>query len=185
MTQSRVVLKSSRSSLLEEMLQSLLVAEAMNPSDEIWIVSPWMRNVPVIDNRGGGFSWVESTWEGRRVHLLDWILAVCAKGSQVTVVTSDGELDQDFVRGAKDIASRLPDPGLLRVHSKRGVQGAGQGGLHSKLLLTRNFFWQGSMNFTLPGLRAHQETVSVFLPDWPEFSKVELEVRQLWGEFEG
>ena len=57
MTQRRIFkTKSVGSVVLKELMQNIFVAELLNPSQKlVWIVSPWVSDVPLIDNRGGNF----------------------------------------------------------------------------------------------------------------------------------
>lgn len=50
---------------IQELLQTMFVAEVVKPGEEIWIVSPWISNVVLIDNRTGSFDALNPEW-GRR-----------------------------------------------------------------------------------------------------------------------
>lgn len=183
MTASRIVLKSARSIILEDMLQNLLVSEVMAPSKAVWIVSPWMRNVPVIDNRTGGFNWIDDLWANRVVYLLDWVEVMCNRGASVSLVTTSDEKDQDFLRSARDAQTRVARRSCLRLVEKMSVGQASSGGMHAKFLLTDRWAWQGSMNFTMPGLKTHQEVVQVqfFENDRKAFQEWHQKVKGAWG----
>lgn len=45
--------RTSRQSEVLDVLSSLLVAEIAQPSAELWIVSPWITDLDLLDNRTG------------------------------------------------------------------------------------------------------------------------------------
>ena len=47
--------RTSRQSEVLDVLSSLLVAEIAQPSAELWIVSPWITDLDLLDNRTGRF----------------------------------------------------------------------------------------------------------------------------------
>src|SRR5437660_679004 len=61
---TRVIHKASWRSRDEarELLGLLLAAEVVSPSRELWVVSPWISNVAVLDNRAADFSGLEPAW---------------------------------------------------------------------------------------------------------------------------
>ena len=71
MTQRRIFkTKSVGSVVLKELMQNIFVAELLNPSQKlVWIVSPWVSDVRLIDNRGGNFDIVNPDWRGQIVNL--------------------------------------------------------------------------------------------------------------------
>ena len=40
---------------IKELLQSMFIGELLQTGQEIWLVSPWISNVVLIDNRTGNF----------------------------------------------------------------------------------------------------------------------------------
>ena len=60
-----------------ESLQAAFASELIAPSRSIWIVSPWISDIQIIDNRAGGFDAVlDASWGQRQVRLAE-ILARC------------------------------------------------------------------------------------------------------------
>ena len=45
-----------------DLLQNIFVAELLSPSSCLWLVSPWVSDIPVIDNRTNGFLSFEPRW---------------------------------------------------------------------------------------------------------------------------
>ena len=52
MANMRRIFNHSESSpkILEELFHNIFMAEFLDPSDEIWIVSPWISNIQIFDN---------------------------------------------------------------------------------------------------------------------------------------
>ncbi len=40
---------------IPDLLQAIFVAELISPSRDIWIISPWISDIPVIDNQTNRF----------------------------------------------------------------------------------------------------------------------------------
>ena len=45
--------------------------EGWCPSKELWIVSPWISNIELIENRGGDFDIINPDWRGKIIKLED------------------------------------------------------------------------------------------------------------------
>lgn len=58
--------RTSRQSEVMDVLSSLLVAEIAQPSAELWIVSPWITDLDLLDNRAGRFDYLEPAWGSAR-----------------------------------------------------------------------------------------------------------------------
>ena len=51
---------------IRDVLQSLLICELLAPPPRLWLVSGWIVDAPVIDNRGGEFSGLVADWPDAR-----------------------------------------------------------------------------------------------------------------------
>lgn len=49
-----------------EVLSTMLASLLINP-DEIWLVSPWLSDFPLLDNRSGQWDSLEPKWGNRTV----------------------------------------------------------------------------------------------------------------------
>src|SRR4051794_25409881 len=72
---------------VRELLQAVFVGELLAPSICIWLVSPWVSDIPIIDNRAGAFDALDSTWGPRQVRLLEILQRCLAVGTAVVVAT--------------------------------------------------------------------------------------------------
>ena len=46
---------------LPDLLQTILVAELIAPSQCLWLVSPWISDIPVVDNTANTFLALEAS----------------------------------------------------------------------------------------------------------------------------
>ena len=83
---------------VEELLQSVFGAELVAPSANLWLVSPWITDVAVVDNRTGGFSGLEPDWGRRAINLVDVLAVLLRRGTQITVATRTDTHNQRFLR---------------------------------------------------------------------------------------
>lgn len=154
MTSTRRIFRSSSTSSAEvrELLESLFVAELLLPSKCLWLVSPWLTDLEVLDNRSGAFASLEPQWGARRIRLAEILGRLLEVGSHIVVATRSGQHNDTFVRKLDDLASASGSAGRLTVH-RRDM-------LHLKGLLGSDFYLSGSMNFTFNGVEILEEGVT-------------------------
>jgi phosphatidylserine/phosphatidylglycerophosphate/cardiolipin synthase-like enzyme len=154
---------------IAELLQSMFVAEMLMPEGDLWIVSPWISNVVLIDNRSGNFDALNPEWGRREVRLVDVLLALMSRGTTVNVVTRSDETNRAFIGRLKDMAQQLAleDQMSITVREK----------LHTKGVLLSNSLLMGSMNLTYYGMQINDEWVE-FSVDPEDLAATRLEFRQ-------
>lgn len=151
---SRRIFKTVNTSQSEirELLQFMFVGEILSPSQKIWLVTPWISNVPILDNRTGTFGVLDPSWGHREIRLTEILLRIMALGTQIVIVTRPDEhclnytsrlFEQSEEMGVKDK--------LLVLYQKV---------LHTKGVLTDNGLLTGSMNLTNNGLDLLDEMVT-------------------------
>jgi hypothetical protein len=139
--------------VIRELLQMMFLGELLAPGRErAWLVSPWISNIILFDNRAGGFDTINPEWGQRQIRLLEVIMDLMARGTAFGIVTSPDEHNQPLI-GALKTASE--EAGLtnelsivLRPH------------LHTKGLLLKRGLLAGSMNLTYNGLELNDEMVA-------------------------
>ena len=154
MTQRRIFkTKSVGSVVLKELMQNIFVAELLNPSQKlVWIVSPWVSDVPLIDNRGGNFDIVNPDWRGQIVNLQDVILHMLSLDTQIRLITNQEKHNDSFLRKLKMRLSETSDKKNISIsqietlHVKKG-------------LLNDHGCLDGSMNITYQGVEINDEQV--------------------------
>ena len=74
-----------------ELLQFIFAAELLAPSRCLWIVSPWLRDIPILDNTTGAFVSVCANLPKSEVRLSRVLLELLQRGTRVIVATRPGE----------------------------------------------------------------------------------------------
>lgn len=157
---------------IQELIQSMFVAEMLISTGELWIVSPWISNVVVIDNRSGNFDALNPEWGRREVRLVDVLVALMTRGTTVRIVTRADETNRAFIGRMGDATSHLGLEGQFSVTVRDK--------LHTKGLLLSNSLLTGSMNLTYNGLVINDEWIEFSL-DSQELARTRLEFEQYLG----
>jgi phosphatidylserine/phosphatidylglycerophosphate/cardiolipin synthase-like enzyme len=155
---------------IRELLQTLFVGEIIAPSRCIWLVSPWLRDIEVIDNRSGAFRALDSDWERRWIRLSDVLRNLLGRGCHVVVATRPLEDNLRVITTFRD-ALRDQAPELV-VHTPSE--------LHAKGLLGDTFCLSGSMNFTFSGLDYQTEMLTL-QTDPAEVGRLRLSFHEEYG----
>lgn len=139
---------------ISELLQAMFVAELLSPGEEIWIVSPWISNVVVVDNRSGSYDSLNPEWGRREIRLCDVLVMLMNHGVSVHVVTRRDSSNDAFRTKMADLAreSGLDEQYFEHIQSQ----------LHTKGILLTRCLLMGSMNLTYNGMVINDE--------WVEFS---------------
>lgn len=134
--------------VLEDLLQTLLVTELLSPSRRIWLVSPWISDIPVLDNSTGSLAAVAPSAPSRHLRLSEVLSRLAESGSQVTVITRQGEPhNAHFLTALGTLTNQV----AMHEHPQ----------LHAKVLASERFVLSGSMNFTNYGLGRNVERVTL------------------------
>jgi hypothetical protein len=146
---SRIIHTRASVRQVPDLLQAIFTAELLCPSPCIWLVSPWVSDIPVLDNRTNGFLPFEPGWARAHVTLSQVLGKFLEFGTTVHVATRPDDHNSTFL----DRMKRLAEPeGLpLRLHSAQE--------LHEKGILSDGFYLSGSMNFTFSGISLNEEAV--------------------------
>jgi len=134
-----------------ELLQSMFVGEMLRAGGTIWIVSPWVSNVVLIDNRSGNFDTLNPEWSRREIRLLDILVALMSRGTRVVIVTRDVDTNSGFLDGLRDIVEAHALERQIVVKTDKF--------LHTKGILLSESLLMGSMNLTYNGLAMNDEWI--------------------------
>jgi hypothetical protein len=141
---------SSREELADA-LQALFIAELMSPSTPLWIVTPWISDVVVVDNRAGRFAGLLPDMPKRPIRLAETLLNQMQRGGLVVVACRPDDHNRTFT---DQLAERALDAGVGdHLICRFAVD------LHEKGILTRHLLLSGSMNLTYNGLRRLEESI--------------------------
>ena len=175
----RQVFKRGATGAVAALLQTVFVSEMIYPSRCLWLVSPWVSDIEVVDNRTGGFLHLEPRWPLGPVHLSDVLAVLVARGTAVHVATrparpraTDSGRHND--RFLSELRMRVAQDATLYVHRNEEEH------LHTKGLLGDRFFLSGSMNFTYNGIVVNDEYVR-FTTDSTEVAEARIAFRERWG----
>lgn len=152
---------------IRDLLQSVFVTELLRPSPRMWLVSAWIVDAPVVDNRGGELSGIMPSWPERELLLSEVLAEFLAGGTTLTVVTNEHSANRTFPDALRDAAAAVDARPHLKIQSLDTLRVDREHGLHRKRFVTaRSVVW-GSMNFTYSGIERNAEDVS--LETAPEF----------------
>jgi len=143
--------QATSNSELRELLEAILVSELLMPSETIWLVSPWITDLDILDNRGGAFSALVPTWGLRRVRISEVFGAILDR-SRICVVTRPDDHNDAFLNKMRDFATASAWSTNLSIVARET--------LHSKGLLGQDYYLCGSMNLTYKGIEINDEAVS-------------------------
>src|SRR4051794_10578342 len=94
----QIVKAKARASLeVADALATMFLAELLDPGSELYLVSAWTSDIPVIDNSASTFSSIEPTWEDRWIYLTEVLVALMRRGVVVHVKTNDDPHNAAFV----------------------------------------------------------------------------------------
>lgn len=158
-TISTTTQQSSRQ--IRDLLQSVLITELLAPSSRIWLVSAWIIDAPVLDNRGGELAGLVPSWPERELLLSEVLAEFLAGGTQLVVVTNDHHANRQFPTSVRAAATAVDASRQLCITAIDGLSVDHERGLHRKRLVTERAVLWGSMNFTYSGLEKNAEDVQL------------------------
>lgn len=136
---------------VRELLQAIFVGEMIAPSRCLWLVSPWITDIPIIDNRTGAFDALDSNWGPRVLRLGEVIGRSLQIGTTVVIGTRSLRHNRPFLSQLAAAAAELGGSSALLLNEAED--------LHEKGLLGDDFYLSGSMNLTYGGVELLEETV--------------------------
>ncbi len=131
--------------VLTEVLGAQLIGLVLKP-EPLWLVSPWISNFTLLDNRAGNWDSVEPAWGSREIDFIELLACAVNNGARLSLVTRDDPMNRTFIEQFKK-----------RLNSNAEFRYALRNELHTKGILTRHFFLKGSMNFTWSGMNRNDE----------------------------
>lgn len=169
---SRQILQTARSarSAPRELLQSIFASELLSPSRCLWIVSPWLRDVPVLDNSAGAFVSLAPEFPRTFVRLSNVLRELIARGSAVVIATR------------KEPGNRQLMDALGSVSTESALTFRERDVLHAKGLVGDGYSLIGSMNLTYNGVERLDEML-VFETAEPKVQELRLMFQSEYGGF--
>jgi len=149
---SRVIRKSQTRSSSEAaaLLANLFAAELIAPSANLWLVSPWITDIKIIDNETGAFAPL-GRWGPRGIRLAEVLATLAARGSSVIIGTTGDPHNDEFIDHLTGHARELG------VHSEVRISRDSLDLLHIKTITGDDYALVGSMNITWYGVNLREE----------------------------
>jgi hypothetical protein len=140
---------------IANLLQAIFVGELLAPSRVLYLVSPWISNVPILDNRAHAFVSLEPSWTHGEIRLVEVLERLMDMGCRLIVATRPDKHNLSFLRGLAQAGERLGvSPVIHQVEE-----------LHEKGILGDVFYLSGSMNLTFNGISINEEGVNYHTED--------------------
>jgi len=158
---------------LADALQALFIAELLTPSTPMWIVTPWISDVVVIDNRTARFAGLLPDIQRRQIRLGEALLALLLRGGTVVIACRPDDHNRAFT---DRLAERASESGVGNHLFQRFSSE-----LHEKGLLTRHLLLSGSMNLTYNGLRRLEESILI-IDDSDAIARARHAYEDRWGQ---
>jgi phosphatidylserine/phosphatidylglycerophosphate/cardiolipin synthase-like enzyme len=139
---ARQFLQSSTDSRnsVRELLQLIFSAELLAPSRCLWLVSPWLRDLPVLDNTTGSFLSLCPEFPRNEVRLSLVLRELMNRGSQLIIATRPDVGNTQLVESLRDMST--DDQVIFHERAE----------LHAKGIVGDRYSLVGSMNLTYNGL---------------------------------
>ncbi len=134
---------------LKEVLGSTFAGVILAPQ-EIWLVTAWISDFEVLDNRSGNWTYLNAGWGNRMITFLELLETAVLSGCKVNLVVKKSELNDTAINFLK---TKLANEDNFRIEISDS--------LHIKGLLTETAFIKGSMNFTFSGANKNDELVTL------------------------
>lgn len=174
MTTRRVIKTSANfHNEAKEIVQAIFVGELLCPSRCLWVVSPWLSDIKIIDNSSGAFGFLDSTWGRRGIRLVEILARIVSLECIVVVVTRPATHNDLFIMRLTNMVEDAGYANRLMVLNDRDR-------LHMKGLLGDAFYLSGSMNYTYNGLEILEEEV-VLETDPADIAEAKLQYLELYG----
>ncbi len=174
----RRTVNQSRNSVAD-LLEVVFVGELLAPGTRLLLVSPWLSDMPVVDNRSGRYGQLDSRWGATRIRFSEVLRTLLARGTTLDLACRTEPRELEFVDRLRRAAEGDGTDSLLRVHQDAALVYLGQE--HGKALVADNWALHGSMNFTYSGVEINGEIVT-FTTDAEQVSALAAELSPLFEE---
>ena len=144
---------------VSDLIEAALVAELVAPGSRLVVISPWITDFPVIDNRAGQFSHLDAQWGAARIRLSSALRSLMLRVVHISVACRSGISEEEFIErlrlaaqtdGTDELLTLQRDDDLLRDRA------------HEKALIAQSWALHGSMKFYLQRRRVERRTRDVY-----------------------
>lgn len=136
-----------------ELLQNLFISELLFPSSCLWLISPWVSDINILDNLDGSFSALNPGWGRRPIKLTEVLHRMIVLGSHVRIAVRPIKHNQRFIYRLNTLVDGSGVGSRLTVIQREK--------LHTKGILGEGFLLSGSMNITYNGVKILEEQLTL------------------------
>ena len=158
---------------LADALQCLFIAELLVPSAPLWIVTPWVSDVPIVDNRTGRFKGLMPALPQRWIRLGEVLEQLLVRGGSLVIACRPDDHNRSFTGQLQR--------GIREIGREQQVRICLSAELHEKGILTESAFLSGSMNLTYNGLRKLEEVIHL-TDERDAVARARAAYQDRWGE---
>ncbi len=160
-TAERIIRRTQNRSkhAVADLLEMLFALELATPGKRLIIISPWISDLPIIDNRNGAFSQLESRWGATQIRFTEILRTLLQRGVKISLATRTTARNEDFI--ARLLASSEIDGTLENLIISKDENNFLFEKEHSKGLISDTWALIGSMNFTYSGVEINGELVTL------------------------
>ena len=158
---------------LFRLLQSVFAAELIQPSNVLYLFSPWITDVDVLDNQTGAFVSIAPEWERTMIPFSRVLRFLADRGTRIRIASRSADnRSYEFCETMRDHSIQVPGNVDVQVWPK----------LHEKGLLGDAFYLAGSFNFTYSGIYASNEELAYFTTAEEAIAQAHLRFHDRWSE---
>jgi hypothetical protein len=154
-TPPRFIHRRGASAEIADLLQAIFLGELIRPSSKLFLISPWVSNIPILDNRAQSFSALEPSWTQPWVRLVQVLERLLSDGCSIVLATRPDEHNKPFLRALEEAGVRAGSAANVHIAER----------LHEKGLLGDDFYLSGSMNFTFNGISINEEFLQLHIDE--------------------
>lgn len=155
----------------QDFLQSLFVSELLFPSKTLWLISPWLSDIAIIDNTARQFSSLNPDWSATSIRLSSILGVLVERGTRMVIIVNQDSHNDEFLIRMRPFQIRFPKQ-LFVIR---------EADLHEKGLLGDTFTLDGSMNFTFNGVYVNEEHL-IYRCDPAKVAERRLTLLDRWGD---
>ena len=172
MTLSRDIYVGRSSLIPRSFLESLFVTELIQPSHRIWIVSPWINDLNILDNSSRQFSSINADWPAGWITLSQLTETFLSAGVELVFIMNEDRHNEEMVSHLENLSGVYSEQ-LKIIRTPE---------IHEKGILTDHFTLDGSMNFTYSGLHINQEFIT-YRCDPSVIGQRKLVLEERWADY--
>lgn len=175
----RVIRRAANQSrvAVADLLEALMIAELVAPPSRLLLVSPWISDFPLIDNRAGRFAHLDSQWSATRIRLSAVLRSFLIRGTHVYIACRPARREDEFVEHLQTVAELDGTDSFLTFQR---AEDRFRDRSHEKALVADSWALHGSMNFTYSGVELNGELVT-FTDDESLVAELAGELLPLFG----